>query len=430
MTNGYGVASFVESSMRWLTLGCVTWFAVLPFTFADDWRQWRGPSRDNHAPPSEGVPPDDWTTEEGFAWKTPVPGRGHSSPIVVGNRIYLTTCDEQATTQSLLVFDRKTGDLLASPVAHTGGLAKKIHPHNTHASPTPASDGERVLAMFNFEKAVWITAYDLEGRQLWQTRVAGFDPQQFPFGLGSSPIVHDKLVIMAIEYEGEDSGVYGIDKSNGQQVWQAPRPGNLSNSTPVLATLGDKPQLLLSGHGRIASYDPETGAELWQTPGAPQATCGTMVWDDSLDLAFASGGFPESITMAVSTKGDHKLAWSNRAKCYEQSMLVADGYLYAVTDSGIAYCWRAKDGEEMWKQRLGGKYSSSPLLVGDRIYVSNEAGTTFVFAASPEEYKPLGKIQMGDEIFATPAAVDGKIYYRYADSSNGERQEFLMAVGE
>jgi outer membrane protein assembly factor BamB len=408
--------------------GC--WMAGMTAAFADDWLQWRGPTHDNHAPRSGSPPPETWTTEEGFAWKTPVPGRGHSSPIVVGDRIYLTTCDEQATTQSLLVFDRPTGKLLASPVAHTGGLAKKIHPHNTYASSTPASDGKMVFAMFDHQKAVWITAYDLQGQQLWQARVAEFDPQQFPFGLGSSPIVHDNSVIMAIEYEGEESALYAIDKTNGQRVWQAPRPGNLSNSTPIVATLGGKPQLLLSGHGRIASYDPKTGKELWRTPGAPQATCGTMVWDDSLGLAFASGGFPESITMAVETGDRNAVVWQNRAKCYEQSMLVVDGHVYAVTDSGVAYCWRAKDGEEMWKERLGGKYSSSPLLVGDRIYVSNEAGTTFVFAASPEEYKPLGKIQMGDEIFATPAAVDGKIYYRYADSSSGKRQEYLMAVGE
>ena len=395
-----------------------------------DWLQWRGPTGDNHAPSAQSTPRASWSTEEGFLWKVAVPGRGHSSPIVVGDRIYLTTCDEQAKTRSLLVFDRTTGELLASPIAHHGGLAKTIHAHNTYASSTPASDGERVYAMFDYENSVWITCYDLQGGQLWQRRVAAFDPTVMVFGLGSSPILHEGLLILATEYDGDESGIYAIDKLTGDPVWSTPRQRSLSNSTPIVATLGGRPQILLSGGSHLTAYNPANGDELWRTGGSPVATCGTVVWDESLALVFASGGFPEAMTWAVEVGGEHRMLWHNPVRCYEQSILAVKGYVYAVADSGVAYCWRATDGERMWVKRLGGKYSSSPLLVGERIYVSNEAGTTFVLAASPEEFQLLGQVQLGDEVFATPASVDGKLYYRYADSSSGQRQEYLMAVGE
>lgn len=416
--------------MRLLMLVGVLWMGAVGLASGDDWPQWRGPTGNNHAPESESLPRLEWSTQEGYLWKVDVPGRGHSSPIIVGDRLYLTTCDEQAKTMSLLVFDRTTGKLLSSALAHTGGLPAKTHPHNTYASPTPASDGERVYALFDYEKGAWLTAYDLQGNRLWQRRVAGYDPQMFQFGFGSSPIVYDNLVIVAAETDGDDSGLYALDKVNGEPVWKRARRKSQSYSTPIAAQVGERPQLLISGQAAIVSYDPATGGELWRTGGAPQATCGTMVWDQSLDLVFASGGFPESTTMAVEAKGEHKVVWRNRVKCYEQSLLVAGGYVYAVADSGVAYCWRASDGEQMWRERLGGKYSSSPLLVGDRIYVSNEAGTTFVFSASAEKYEPLAEIQLGNEVFATPACVDGTLYYRYADSTSGERKEYLIAVGE
>lgn len=394
-----------------------------------DWPQWRGPTGANHAPASASTPPVEWDTDDGILWNVPIPGRGHSSPIIIGGRLYLTTCDEQAKTRSLLVFDRHTGELLANSIAHSGGLAEKIHAHNTHASSTPASDGKHIYAMFDYENAIWITCYDLAGKQVWQRRIAGFDPQLMPFGLGSSPVLYKDFILLATEYDGEDSGLYGVNKHSGEIAWKAPRRQTLSNSSPIVTFLGGKPQAILSGHASVVSYDPETGRELWKLEGPPEATCGTMVWDESLDMVFASGGFPESRTWAITVADEPQLAWQNPVKCYEQSMVVYAGYLYAVADSGVAYCWRASDGERMWTKRLGGKYSSSPLLVGDRIYVSNEAGTTFVLEATPEDYKQLGKVQLGDEVFATPASVDGRIYYRYADSADGTRQEFLMAVG-
>jgi len=396
-------------------------------TQAADWPQWRGVGQDNHAAP-RATAPTEWAGKEEFDWVTLVPGRGHSSPTVVGDRIYLTTADTSAETQSLLVYDRTTGKELGKTMVHRGGFPAKIHSKNTHATPTASCDGERVYVLFNNDSAIWATAFDLDGRKLWQQRVAEFYPRKYEFGYAPSPVLYGNLLIVAAEYDGPESGIYAIDTSTGERRWKAPRPQGLSFSTAI--PLGDReqPQLLVSGNKKIASYGLQDGAELWSVEGSTQATCGTMVWDRKLRLAFASGGYPDKFTVAIQMDGDHQVVWENQVCCYEQSLLIDDGYVYAVADSGVAYCWRASDGGEMWKHRLGGKFSSSPLLVGGRIYVSNEAGTTFVIEATPDEFSLLAENQLGTEVFATPVPADGRLYYRFAEGTDENRQEFLVAI--
>ncbi|CAK9037474.1 Dehydrogenase [Durusdinium trenchii] len=396
----------------------------------EDWPQWRGPSGQNHAA-TGATAPEKWSAEENLAWNTPIPGRGHSSPVIVGERIYLTTCDEQAETQSLLVLDRKTGELLTQTVAHQGKLPPRIHGNNTHASPTVACDGKNVFALFNNDLACWITKFDLDGKQVWQKRIAPFDPQQFRFGFGSSPILVDGLLVFSTEFDGDGSGVYGIDTNSGEEVWHIARPESLSYSTPIPAKLDGKTQLVMSGNDRIASYDPKTGRELWSTPGSTKATCGTMVWDTERNLAFASGGYPGSFTLAVRGTGDHDIVWEKgQPRCYEQSLLLVDGNLFALADNGIAFCLRGEDGETMWRERLDGPVSASPIYVDGKVYVTNEEATTFVFRASPAGFELVAENKLGDECFATTTPVDGRLYHRYAVRRDGQRQEYLAAIGE
>ena len=422
----------------WRLMVIVFWGAAT-FGCADDgsqnswpqssWPQWRGPSGDNHAAPGATAPVT-WDASTSIAWRTPLPGRGHSSPTVMGDRIYLTTCDEKAAVQMLLVLDRASGKLLRQTPVHEGRLPEKIHGNNTHASPTVACDGKQVYALFNNDYAACVTAFDLEGKPIWQRRVAAFDPQQFQFGFGSSPILVKDLLVVSTEFDGPDSGLYGVDTSDGHLVWKAPRPQSLSYSTPIEANLNGRSQLIMSGNYKIVSYDPRTGQELWSNEATTRATCGTMIWDSNLGLAFASGGYPDNFTLAIRASGEHDVVWQNTTKCYEQSMLAIKGYIYAVADNGVAHCYRAYDGEEMWKERLQGPVSSSPLYVGNNIYVTNERGTTFVFAASPESYQAIAENQLGDEVFATPTPCDGRLYHRYAIGKNEERQEYLVAIEE
>ncbi|MCA9236829.1 MAG: PQQ-binding-like beta-propeller repeat protein [Planctomycetales bacterium] len=396
---------------------------------AQDWPQWRGPHCDNRAT-AGATAPIEWSEDAGLAWSTPLPGRGHSSPTLVGERIYLTTADADAQTQSLLIVDRRTGALVRTVVVHEGGLPARIHPNNSHASPTVASDGQHVYALFCNQNAAMVTAFDLDGEQLWQQRAGAFDPQRFQFGFGSSPVIVGDVIVMATEYDGPESGLYALDLATGAQRWHAPRPNSLSYSTPRPLSDRGRSLLLLSGNNLLAAYNAADGQVAWSVPGSTMATCGTMVADAQSGLAFASGGFPGSFTVALRLDGAHDVVWQNNVRCYEQSLLLAGDFLYATADNGVAYCWRAADGEEMWKRRLGGKYSSSPLLVGDRIYATNERGTTFVLAATPEECRVLAENRLGDSAFATPAPADGRLYHRYGKTVDGRRQEYLVAIGE
>lgn len=396
---------------------------------AEDWLQWRGPTGDNHAP-TGATAPVEWSESEGLAWKTALPGRGHSSPTLVGNRIYLTTADDAKQTQSLLILDRTTGRLINEVPTSTGSFPARIHPNNTNASPTVASDGKRVFVLFCHDDAAYVTAYDLFGNRLWEKRVGGFDPQQYQFGFGSSPRIVDGVLVLSTEYDGPESGLYAVDPSTGEPVWSTPRPKTLSYSTPAVAPISGSNLLLMSGNNRLAAYEARSGQEVWNVAGSSRATCGTMVWDESLGLAFASGGYPNPFTLAVQLDGDHDIVWQNSTKCYEQSLLVVDGYVYAASDSGVAYCWQGSDGTEMWKRRLGGKFSSSPVLVDGNIYVTSEQGTMHVFAANPERFVALGKNQLGDSGFATPTPADGRLYHRYATGEAGGQQEYLVAIGE
>ena len=194
---------------------CAVLFFLMPSSLqAQDWPQWRGPTGDNHA--ATGVTaPVAWNENSNLAWTVPVPGRGHSSPTVIGDRIYLTTADKQNETQSLLIYNRQTGEKIAEKVAHQGGLNAKMHSNNTFASPTVASDGQRVFALFHNNGAVWVTAFDLEGNRLWQQRALGFEPQRFQFGFGSSPVVVDSSVVVASEYDGDESGIVALDAATG-----------------------------------------------------------------------------------------------------------------------------------------------------------------------------------------------------------------------
>jgi len=218
-------------------------FVLSPCLQAQDWPQWRGPTGDNHAADGATAPVT-WGENNNLDWMVPVPGRGHSSPTVIGDRIYLTTADTQQQTQSLLIYNRLTGEKLAEEVAHREGLTVKLHPHNTFASPTVASDGQRVFALFHNQDAAWVTAFDLDGEQLWQQRAIGFLPKKFVFGFGSSPVVVKGKVIVASEYDGAESGIVALDAATGKQSWKAERPKSLSYSTPALALRGGQRYLI------------------------------------------------------------------------------------------------------------------------------------------------------------------------------------------
>ncbi|MCD0463647.1 PQQ-binding-like beta-propeller repeat protein [Roseiconus lacunae] len=398
---------------------------------ADDsglWPQWRGAAMDNHADDSVTLPRQwNFDTKENIAWKTKIPGRGHSTPIVTPAGLFLTTANADEGTQSVLKIDGVTGHLVDQFVMHRNTLPARIHPNNSYASPTMAFDGEHLFASFHTDDSIVVTAIFPDGRQIWRHRVCSFTPSAFQFGYGASPVLFEDLIIIAAEYDGPDSGIYALDRATGKQVWKIPRPENLNFASVAITEIAGQQQMLIGGAGQFNSYDPQSGRQLWSVPTTTEAICGTVVWDDQ--RVMVSGGNPEAGTWCVAGGGRHQMLWSNRVMCYEQSLLAVNNYVFAVADSGVAYCWRTQDGKEMWKRRLfGGGISASPLLADGHLVIATERGQVFLVKAQPGRFDLVADIKTGDSIFASPVAVGNRLYLRTGVNENGGRQEYLVAI--
>ncbi|MEC8558314.1 MAG: PQQ-binding-like beta-propeller repeat protein [Planctomycetota bacterium] len=392
---------------------------------SQDWPWWRGPERNGHA--SDQKLPIKFGNSENVLWKSPVPGRGHSSPVLVGGKIFLTSADEGEQVQYAIAYDLATGkQLWKREIAH-GGFPEQNHRNNTEASATIASDGKRLFTTLFHHGIIELSALKLDGQLLWQKRASKFNPRRYRYGYAPSPLIYRNLVIVSAEYDGEDSSIAAFDRKTGVEVWRADRKENITFSSPVVGKVAGRDQLFLSGSGQVVAYDPASGRQLWAVAGTTAATCGTAVWDG--DLVFASGGYPDRETIAVVADGSGKIAWKNKQKCYEQSMIVVDGYLYGFTDQGVLYCWRCNDGQEMWRERLGGRVSASPIYAGGYVYWANESGTMYVFKPSPDRFNLESRNRLGSEAFASPAVSGDKLLLRVAEGKGGSRQEYLVCIG-
>jgi outer membrane protein assembly factor BamB len=389
---------------------------------ANDWPWWRGARRDGSAP--EGpLPPTAWSERENIVWKAEVPGRGHGSAAVHGPHVYLAACDESSASQWMLCFDRASGRKLWETEVHHGGAMRK-NPKSTGASATPACDGERVFINFPNKDAVITSALDRNGKILWQTRFSDYIIHQ---GFASSPAPYRSLVFVSADHSG-GGVIAALDRKTGDVAWKHERPKAPNYSSPVVLNINGRDQLLLTGCDLVSSYDPMTGKVLWEIPGAT-TECVTSTVSDGTHI-FSSGGYPRNHLAAVRADGSGKIAWETKDRVYVPSLLIRGGHLYGVLDAGTAACWDSSTGKELWKTRLGGTFSSSPVLVGERIYVTNEGGETFIFQASPEKFVSIATCRLGDEAFATPAICGGRIYTRVAHKIDGRRQEFLYCIGE
>lgn len=388
-----------------------------------DWPWWRGPNRDGTA---TGTAPTRLSETDHLTWKSPVPGRGHSSPIVVGQQVFLTTADEADQKHSVLALDRVTGQMQWQTPINQGAFPARNHAKNTEATPTVACDGERLFATFYHHDMVEAVALDLRGQILWRQKVAEFHPRKYEYGYAPSPVLYQGTVIVATEHDG-DSYITALDRQTGRKIWQQKRLPLISFSTPSIGLIAGKDQLLLSGQEFVSSFNPQSGKPNWVVKGTTFATCGTMTWDG--DKVFASGGYPKAETIAIRADGSGAVLWRNNQKCYEQSMIVHAGHLFALTDNGVLFCWDGETGEERWKERLAGPVSASPVLAGNNIYWANEAGTLWVFQANPKKFQLVEKNQLGDSAFASPAICGGQVFLRVAKGDGAERREWLYCFG-
>ncbi len=388
-----------------------------------DWPWWRGPNRDGIAA-ADQTPPLHWSETENVVWKAALPGRGHGSATVVGDQVFLATCDEEQEIQSVLCLDRKTGNQVWNTDVHTGGIEKKENKKSSQASASVACDGERLFITFQNSKAIYLTALTRGGKRLWQKKVSDFVTHQ---GYGASPAVYKTLVICSADNKGGGL-LAAFDRVTGEIVWSHERPKLPNYTSPVILNAAGREQLLFIGCDLVSSFDPLSGRPLWEVPGATTECVTSTVTDG--DVIFTSGGYPKNHLSAVRADGSGKLVWEKPVRVYVPSMLVRDAYLYAVADEGIAICWKTDSGKEMWKQRLGGAFTASPVLAGENIFATNEAGQTFIFKARPESFEKVAENQLGDEVFPTPTICGSRIYMRVAATKDGKRQETLYCLGK
>ena len=393
---------------------------------ATDWAWWRGPTRNGVAAANQ-TPPLRWGDEKNVLWKSAVPGRGHSSPTVVGERVFLTTADEEQEIQSVLCYDRKSGQQRWKKDVHKGGFAtaeRKGHVRSSKASSTVASDGQRVFAAFLNENAIYLTALGLDGEQLWQQKVCDFKIFQ---GYAASPAVYGPLVIVSADHRGGGT-LSGFDRVTGELVWTQKRPELPNYTSPIILNIAGRDQLIILGCGLISSYDPLTGKKGWEVEGSTVETVTSAVSDGQ--VVVTSGGYPSKHISVVRGDGSGEMLWRNDTRVYVPSMLVYDGYLYVVNDSGDAQCYELETGKVAWEHRLRAKFTASPTLVGERIFATSDDGRIFIFKASPKGFELIGENKLeADEVQATPVFCDSKIYLRLAQGKGDQRQEMLYCIG-
>ncbi len=388
-----------------------------------DWPWWRGTTHDGIANPDQH-PPVQWSESENVVWKIKLPGRSHGSPIVVGNQVVVTAADSERNVQTILCFDRTTGQQLWETVVHENGLDVKGNEKSSMASASAACDGDRFFVNFLNGDSVYMTAFDRQGKRQWQTKISNYVNHQ---GFGSSPLLYEDLVIGVSDNKG-GGAIVAMNRATGDVVWTKSRPAKANYSSPVVLNVADKEQLFLIGCDLVTSLNPKTGETYWEIEGATTECVTTTVTDGQ--RIFTTGGYPKNHVAAVAADGSGKIVWENPTRTYVPSLLTRSGYLYAVMDSGIAMCWKSDTGKEIWKGRLSGTFSSSPVLVGDLIYATNEEGQTFVFKASTEKLEVVSTNQLGDSVFSTPAICGGRIFQRVAHNIDGIRQEMLYCLGE
>jgi outer membrane protein assembly factor BamB len=394
-------------------LAIVLALALLP---GADWTRFRGPNGNGIADDKDV--PVKWDDKE-ILWKTPLPGGGHSSPIVVRGKVYL-----QSATKSerlLVCLDAVSGKLLWRKSV-PGGVGA-THARSSLASCTPCSDGERVYCVFWDGKRVALFAYDLAGEQVWKRDLGAFTSQHGP---GFSPIVHGARIFVNNDQDGS-AVLQAFHARDGKPAWEVKRQAFFTcYSTPFLDSQGASgTELIVTSTGGISGYNPADGTEMWKLtwahPLRPLRTVGSSVRADGLVIATSGGGdgARDMIAVKLGGKGDVSkthLVWekNNAATPYVPSVLAHDGHVYGINDEGVAFCWQTRSGKEMWKARLGEMVSASPVLIDGNIFAVGEKGNVFVYPASPAGFKRLAKNRLGEQIYASPAVSNGRLYIRGA----------------
>ena len=340
-----------------------------------------------------------------------VPGDGNSSPIVWGERIFLTSATSDGAKRFLHCFDRGSGKLLWTVQAPEKTPEPGVRGKNGFASATPVTDGERVIA---FLGSCGLVCCDFESQLLWH-----YDKLQFKttHGTGSSPLLYRDSVIFVHDQNQTESVFVALDKRTGKLLWKQPRPKAMTWSTPVVVRVGDHDELVFAGAETVKGYDPATGQELWSLNGPTIEVVPTIVVGPDM-LYSASGRNGPTLALRPGGKGDvtdSHLVWrAVRGGPHVPSPMLLGGRLYTVNDTGVAQCLDAKTGKLLWHERIDDLFSASPVEAGGLLYFPAESGITYVLRAG-DKFDLVATNDLGAGILASPAVVEGRIFLRTQD---------------
>lgn len=395
-------------------LTCLAFWSVIfgPIVSAENWPQWRGPRGDGLS--NEQGMPTQWQPGDA-AWNIELPGVGHSSPIVWDDRVFITAATDEGRSRHVLCYSASSGQLHWQRTREFE--SHKKHAKNSYASSTPACDGERVYVTFADPDSYRAMAFSLDGEPVWDVAIGGFASQH---GMGASPIVFEDLVIIPNDQDGP-SGIVALDRRSGQVAWQTPRAAReASYATPLIIETSpqQKPQLIcVSGATGITSLDPWAGTENWTTGPMTHRTVAAPVFGAGLVFAGCGQGGKGILYLGVEPTGSGQLPDSaarfrrERLIPYVPSVTVKDGLLFLWQDQGVLSCIDLQTDAPLWSERIGGQFSASPLCVRDVLYAADEQGIVTAVAAG-RQFKKLGQSSLGGDVFASPAAANGRLIFR------------------
>ena len=409
----------------------------------ENWPQWRGPDGLGVAAGTSYA--EEWGPEKNIAWKLPVEGSGHSSPVIWGNLLFITTAIQgehvpgrtapdhldfnlkpgylhpdaagvdYKNTLKVLAYDTRDGKLLWERTAYDGVMYDNKHKKNTYASPTIATDGKLLYAFF---EAAGVYAYDLKGTPAWKTAVG--DIAKAGLGPGTSPVLFEDLLILQCDQEmGTGSAIIALDKKTGKQVWRVDRTTRRSWATPLIVASGGRAELVASGAEMVMGYDPRTGKELWRAPGVQSHPIPSIVAGHGLIFATAGNGAKVAMAIKAGSSGQLKenegIVWRyNKGTAYVPSPILFGDDLYLMTEAGLITCLDAKTGGiryEGGRPPVATSFKSSLVAYGDRVLQTSEEGDTFVVKAGPK-HEVLRTNSIGEPVWASLAFAGDTIFIR------------------
>lgn len=407
-------------------VACLALLLVCAYSaHAENWPGFRGPTGQGLS--SDKNLPTEWGAGKNVAWKAPLTGEGHSSPIVWNKRVFLTAARDNGTSCRVMAFDRDSGKVLWDVEVFKQNTPRKQE-RNSLATPTPVTDGQRVYAFFGGGGAA---AVDFDGKVVWTNTDNHFYSQH---GLGSSPILHGELLLMPWDHSIKDgpdpkvgwqtpwdkSYVWALDKNTGKERYKAMRGlSRIGHMTPRIVEVDGKPQLVSAGGDVVGGFDLETGERIWWVRSGGEGTTPSPVFGDG--VVYTSSGFPTNEPYAairafrLGGKGEvtrQNLIWEQKKGVpMLPSLLLAGDLLYSVKENGILQCMEPSTGDIIYTQRLEGTYAASPVFADGKIYLLNDNGDTTVIAAG-REYKELAHNELKEPTQASIAASDGRLFIR------------------